>query len=272
MNSEKRKKIQKYIEDPKFAIYEQMTELVDKLSPYVSLFKNIDRLKGEKGDKGDDGYTPKVGKDYFTQDDAEVLLDELLKRTKGIIKGTKGDRGDMGPAGRTPIKGVDYFTDDEVSKIIKKITSLARPVKNIDYFDGARGIPGIDGKNGKDGKSVSLDDILKELKKSRKLGIEDLYNFPRGGPMSDLRYHGGGNVLQDPLDISSQLNGVKKSFTITGALSTSKIVGVYGSSAPFIFRPLIDYTWSSPTLTFTASVDAAVALAANQSLVVQFTK
>lgn len=57
--------------------------------------------------KGDTGYTPRAGIDYFT---VKEKYDFLTKAT--------------------PVKGVDYFTDKEVKEIIKAST----PKRGVDYF------------------------------------------------------------------------------------------------------------------------------------------
>lgn len=69
-------------------------------------------------------------------------------------------------------------------------------------------------------------------------------------------------------DLSDQLDGATKSFTIPANTAISLVTG---SSAPFVFRPTVDYTGSgTTTITFTASVDAPSALAAGQTLLVQY--
>lgn len=79
---------------------------------------------------------------------------------------------------------------------------------------------------------------------------------------------GGGGSSTQVYSLSSQLNGSTKSFTIP---TNTAIVGVFGSSAPFVFDYTTDYTGSGTTiLTFTASVDAPSALASGQTLVVQY--
>lgn len=67
------------------------------------------------GPKGDPGYTPIKGVDYFD--------------------GEKGEKGDKGDPGYTPVKGVDYHDGE-------KGNDGYTPVKGIDYFDGK------DGENG----------------------------------------------------------------------------------------------------------------------------
>lgn len=69
-------------------------------------------------------------------------------------------------------------------------------------------------------------------------------------------------------DLSSSLDGTTKSFTIP---ANTAITGVFGSSSPFVFAPTTDYTGSgTTTITFTSNVDASSALAAGQTILVQY--
>jgi hypothetical protein len=69
-----------------------------------------------KGQKGDDGYSPVKGKDYWTDEDKGVVIEEASKKA-------------------TPIKGKDYFTPTDISDFKKSVT----PQKGKDYFDGKDG-------------------------------------------------------------------------------------------------------------------------------------
>lgn len=240
---------------------------------------------------------------------------ELLReisQNKTLMKGEKGD---------VPQKGVDYLTSDEIAEITnlikESVKEEVRPIKGVDYFDGAKGeqgapsfIAGPQGEKGdtpiagihfpmpKDGKNVSkaearalFKELLKELEASdfgavteeevreilkkhstasnNKLA-QDLANL-KGDVMRNYGGHGGSGSAGSPAmlyDLSSQLNGVAKSFTIPANTAISLVTG---SSAPFIFAPTTDYTGSgTTTLTFTANVDAPSALATGQTLLVQY--
>lgn len=90
------------------------------LSEYVTkadMSDAISKIELTPGPKGEPGYTPVKGVDYFD--------------------GAKGDPG------YTPIKGVDYFDG------IKGDPGYT-PVKGVDYFDGAKGDPGYTPIKGKD--------------------------------------------------------------------------------------------------------------------------
>ena len=78
---------------------------------------------------------------------------------------------------------------------------------------------------------------------------------------------GAGVTSLTVTSLSSQLNGSTKSFTIP---ANTGILGVFGSSAPFVFDPTTDYSGGgTTTITFGASVDAPSALATGQTLIVQ---
>ena len=69
-------------------------------------------------------------------------------------------------------------------------------------------------------------------------------------------------------DLSSELNGSLKVFTIT---QNRVILDIASSSAPFVFRPTTDYTitgGSRETLTFTDQITASETLATGQTLIV----
>jgi hypothetical protein len=103
--------------------------------------------------KGEDGYTPIKGVDYFD-----------------------------GKDGYTPIKGVDYFDGRDGYT----------PVKGVDYFDGKDGRDGQDGKdgiNGKDGTSVAIDSITE----SDEDGGENVVTFSDGKTLTVKNGNKGGD-------------------------------------------------------------------------------
>lgn len=101
-----------------------------------------------QGAKGDPGYTPQKGVDYFDGEDGEdgndgisvvsveqtstssadggsnvitVTLSNGKKSTFTVKNGSKGSKGDDG---YTPIKGTDYFTDAEAQEIAAQAAGL----------------------------------------------------------------------------------------------------------------------------------------------------
>lgn len=112
------------------------------------IINSVGELRGEKGDRGTDGYTPVRGQDYFTDADVESMKEDVIAKIthipeKGVdyftddelnvIKRdviadleTKLEKGDKGDKGDTPVKGVDYFTDEEVESITTGITNTVK--------------------------------------------------------------------------------------------------------------------------------------------------
>lgn len=93
----------------------------DKGDPFVySDFTNeqLDSLKGAKGDKGNSGYTPVKGQDYFDGvsvthrwNGTELEVTSASGTTSADLKGAKGDRGDSGVT--TPVNGFYTMSVDE---------------------------------------------------------------------------------------------------------------------------------------------------------------
>lgn len=119
--------------------------------------------------KGEDGYTPIKGVDYFD-----------------------------GKDGYTPIKGVDYFDGRDGYT----------PVKGVDYFDGKDGRDGQNGKDGKDGKDgINGKDgtsvAIASITESDEDGGENVVTFSDGNTLTvkngskGADGEGGGGVQSD---------------------------------------------------------------------------
>lgn len=258
-------KLLKYLEDPHFAVFEVLSEISENLPTYKKLIEIVDgmeKIRGEKGDKGDAGDTPIRGKHYFTPEDEKIFNDKIVEQLKGVIKGEKGNDGERGATGKTPIKGLDFFTEQDIEDLLKRAT----PKKGKHYFDGEQGKQGLNGKDADEKKIIKavqeyvdknglkVEDVIKELKNPKskhRLGVEHIYNMPNKGFL-DQRWHGGGNIVEY-IDLSSQLNGVLKTFTIPSA---SKVILLVGTEFPIIYRPTIDFTFTKNTIILTSQVSA----------------
>lgn len=108
----------------------------------------------------------------------------------------------------------------------------------------------------------------KQINKEHIKGLEDwlkkieerFSNIPRGGR------GGTGNSVQYH-DISSELNGSTKAFTIP---KHRRVLLVSGTSSPTVFRPTVDYTVAGKTLTFTDAIDAPTTLSSGQTITVLY--
>ncbi len=191
-------KLRKFLQNPELTSYEDRVAFNEKVKGIIETLKNkkeqevdvIYNIKGKKGEKGDMGPKPEKGKDYWTEADIKELTDSLRSSL-------------------TPKKGEDYFTPEELKSIASQILQEARPRKGKDYFDGQAGKDGLDGKpgakgdrgpagakgekgaKGDKGDSVTPDEVMKEIQKSKTFQIEK--KNIKGFDMSDQRWHGSGS-------------------------------------------------------------------------------
>lgn len=170
------------------------------------------------------------------------------------IQGEKGDQGEKGETGEKGDKG-------EPGKDGKD---------GQDGKDGEKGEPGEDGQSikgdtgpmgppGKDGTDADATEEIEKLREeikslSQRIGARPIF--------------GGGKSRVITLNLSSQLDGVTKTFYIGTHLG---IIAVDSDSAPFgAFQPIIDYNEVGYNIVFTANVDAANALASGHSLIIRY--
>ena len=93
--------------------------------------------------KGNDGYTPQKGIDYFdgekgdpfTYDDFTPEQLEALRGADGYtpVKGVDYFDGEKGTDGKTPIKGQDYFTEADKTELVDAVIA-ALPKAEEDEF------------------------------------------------------------------------------------------------------------------------------------------
>lgn len=78
---------------------------------------------------------------------------------------------------------------------------------------------------------------------------------------------GGGTVAARELvktyDLSPHLDGVTKVFAIPGNWT---VISVSGTSFPYTYRRLVDYTFTPQQITFTSEIEASTSLATGQTL------
>ena len=112
---------------------------------------------GIKGVRGNDGYTPVKGQDYFTEQEIRQIIEVVRQQA-------------------TPVKGKDYWTAQEVADIIKYIQSNVK--------DGENGKDGRDGRDGVDGetpdtRAVAIDAVtlLESFEGDARLSATALRDF-----------------------------------------------------------------------------------------------
>lgn len=80
---------------------------------------------------------------------------------------------------------------------------------------------------------------------------------------------GGGGRQVRSYDLSSQLDGVTKTFNLPAMY---RIISVHSSSTPFTFRQTTDYTWTTTSITFTSEVNAETTLNTGQSITIIYSE
>lgn len=155
---------------------EKLAKLEEMKNPHMRLqsflieletLKAVGRLDLMRGEKGENGYTPVKGKDYFTDEEIASIIKYIQE---GILPGEKGEPGKNG---QTPFKGIDYWTKEDQEKIIKEVLSKIK-------------IPEV--KNGKD---VNIEEIVTRTSEelSKKFNIKAILNDPQ----LRMLLHGGGS-------------------------------------------------------------------------------
>ena len=221
-------------------------------------------------------------------------LESFLKHVLNFIKESKDSFEGISAGNLKKIQeGIEYINeikssilegvDSRVSNSEVKITDACEKIMKecgemmaMKPKDGERGADGRNGENGKDGSPDSpkqVRDKLEALEGDERLDIsaikgleERIKSIPAQAGRSIF---GPGKTKVITLDLSSQLNGVLKTFFVGTHFG---ITGVWGSSSPFAFRPVIDYTEIGKNIVFTDAVEAAISLAEGQSLIIQYLK
>jgi hypothetical protein len=154
----------------------------------AKLESDMEKVKGEKGDEG---YTPVKGLDYFTEEEINSMVEYMQSKVNDGKDGIPGVNGKDGRNGFTPVRGVDYWTISDKDSIIADIISV---------------IPAP-----KDGISPSVDEIKEKVLRdldSRPINEkvvtkDELIAFlKRGG------FRGGGGGSGSGSSIILQTNGV----------------------------------------------------------------
>lgn len=82
-------------------------------------------------------------------------------------------------------------------------------------------------------------------------------------------FGGSGGRAVRSYDLSSQLNGVTKTFNLPAMY---RIISVHSSSTPFTLRQTTDYTWTTTSITFTSAITASTTLATGQSITIVYSE
>lgn len=208
----------------------------------LSVLGYVFDVEGEITKKVDDAQRA-VDEALKTLEEAKTELNSLVDNFKQeVITQVSEIEKQEGPEGKQGLPGQKGDKGDSV--------------KGEKGEKGDKGERGEKGEQGIPGKDADEEAILKRLEKK----------LPKA-PMTKFGANGvaGRDLFQD-IDISSQFNGVLKTFNIQAVW---RIISVDLSSFPYgSLRKNIDYTWTPTSITFTSQIDAATQLAASQSCII----
>ncbi|RJQ33904.1 hypothetical protein C4568_03825 [Candidatus Parcubacteria bacterium] len=138
----------------------------------------------------------------------------------------------------------EYATVDDVVGFVQ------RAIEQITGEDIRDQLESLKGEERLDKSAIKgLDEELAEIRKTKS---------GSSGPSGIT----GKDVIQK-YDLSPYLDGVTKTFAIPGNWT---VLDVSGTSSPYQFRRLVDYTFTNQAITFTDQVDAAGSLAEGQTV------
>lgn len=235
MTRDERLQAYKIATDPNFALSQTLAKVLASIQQI----------------KGDDGYTPIKGKDYFTNDELSQIIAYIRSQLKDGIDGKDGigidgKDGRNGIDGETPIRGVDYYTSNDEDKLLKKVLSkIPKP---------------------KDGISVKPEEVTKivmgNLEKLRKDDHTSIVNEILNNPVLRMLLHGGGSSAgtTSPLTTKGDIYGfstanarvpVGADGLFLVADSTQALGVKWASSAGVVFVFNEDLTSQVPNTIFT---------------------
>jgi len=166
----------------------------------------------------------------------------------------------------TRVENVERGVDDKIGPVERRVTriedeNLEERVSNLENAEGPEMPQEETSESIREKLGMLPLDAITGLTERLDALWEAIDSRPTGGG-STIAYSRGQIKLYD---LSSQLNGVAKTFNLPAFW---RVISVQSSSSPNAFRPTVDYTTdaSVPAITFTSQVDAASVLSAGQTL------
>lgn len=171
-----------------------------------------------------------------------------------------------------------HSSKDDLDALARGVYQGIQDVKDlipqIDFSEVNEKINKVEKKILPELRSEEIRNKLESLEGSDKLKIEDIYELQekledlekkflkRGGVISGSVM--GRDLVKD-IDLSSQLDGVTKTFNIQAIWN---VVSISLSSYPYgSLRKGVDYTWTPTSVTFGDSIDAETQLAVGQQAI-----
>lgn len=183
--------------------------------------------------KGDDGYTPVKGKDYFTETEVQSMLSFMMSSVK---EGRQGARGPQGESGLRGIPGIDGKDGESpsVSLLVKEVLKLVPLPKDGASPSPEAIVPHVIkalGKLPKDEALLTKDELVKFLQHGGFRGGGDTVaagagiTITRAGGFATIAATGGSSSgFQQPT--SGAVNGVNQTFVFATSPNVLVIDGI----------------------------------------------
>jgi len=216
-------------------------EFVKAFENVVNLVLKIEKRNTEAVDLLEKTYSNLLEK---IKNDHTSSLSDLKKQVDNVFVGKQLER-------------ILAEHKDKMGAVDSKIMSVKDGKKGEKGDKGDKGDRGRDGSPDNAGQIRDKLEILKEddrLDKNAVKGLEDYEEVVKSSKQKQIFSIGGGsrNAVEFT-DLSSQLNGVLKTFYVP----KRRFIALFGTQFPVIYRPDIDYTGSGTgTLTLTSEVSA----------------
>ena len=207
--------------------------------------------------------------DYIKKEDLEGIISNIASKVQQLITIPQdGERGEQGEKGERGERGIGLKGD--------KGDKGEQGISGINGRDGTIGLPGLNGADGSPDNGEMIVSKLESLEDKDKLKISAIKNLEE--ELEKLKKQkdwqviysgggGGGGRIVKSYDISSELNGSTKTFSLPAFW---RVISVNSSSFPNAFRETTDYTTDAAamTITFTSEIDAPTTLATGQTIIV----
>lgn len=253
------KKVAEIVANGEIAIAKHILELEDKFEQAVEeikqsvpdLDKVLETIKGKDGENGDNY--------VITDDDKKEMVGMVHEMCDmdAVAKSISDKIPVESLAQRIADKAVSKIKVPIVEKVIEKTeTKVEIPVVTNQIVEVA--VADTPDKIRDKLESLTNDERLKieAIKDLR----EELDELKKKIVKTGTVFQGGGIIGRDlikDIDISSQLDGVTKTFNIQAVWN---IVSVHLSSFPHALRKTTDFTYTPTSITFTSEIDASRSL------------
>lgn len=174
--------------------------------------------------KGDDGYTPQKGKDYFD--------------------------GEPGAPGSTPVPGVDYATLEQTNRLVDQaMAALYEKIEREGFSAGAaqKMVEAALGELPYAKIARGIEGLTEREKLDYEKGLKNKPTIPDGSSAHKRTLHRGTSAGREAFyyDLSDLCDGVTKSFNIP---SNTRVLAVHGTDSPAgTYRPVVDWTGGGTT-------------------------